>query len=234
MGEFLYEGKAKVLYTTEDPDILVQYFKDDATAFNAKKRGVIVEKGIFNNRISEVFFQLLESKKVPTHYLQRQDERRMQVRRLKMFLLEVVARNVAAGSLAKRFGLEQGQALSSPVLEFYYKNDALDDPLMNEDHIRVLGLATHEQVEEMRRYALRANGILKDFLVQRGILLVDCKFEFGLDVQGQIRLGDEICPDTCRFWDVETGRVLDKDRFRRDMGGVEEAYREIWERVKKA
>lgn len=233
MEKFLYEGKAKVLYATEDPEVLVQYFKDDATAFNAQKKGTVLQKGVYNNQISEVFFQLLENRGISTHYIRRPDERRMLIRRLKMFLLEVVVRNVAAGSLAKRLGLEKGQALSRPILEFYYKNDALGDPLINEDHIQLLGLAKPEELGEIRRQAMKINEIIKDFLGERGIILVDCKFEFGTDAQGKIRLADEICPDTCRFWERGTGRVLDKDRFRQDLGQIEEAYREVWEKVSK-
>jgi phosphoribosylaminoimidazole-succinocarboxamide synthase len=228
--ELLYEGKAKKLFATADPDLLLQYFKDDATAFNAKKRGTIAEKGVLNNAISEVFFRLLERAGVPTHFVRRLDDRRMLVKRLQIVPVEMVVRNVIAGSLAKRLGLEEGRPLSEPIVEFFYKSDALDDPMINEWHVRVLGMATKPEIDRMVELTLRTNAVLRPFLAERGIVLVDMKLEFGR-YQGEIILGDEICPDTCRFWDSSSGEKMDKDRFRRDLGGVEEAYQEIARRV---
>jgi phosphoribosylaminoimidazole-succinocarboxamide synthase len=229
-AELLYEGKAKKLYRTADPDQLLQYFKDDATAFNAKKRGTIVEKGILNNAISEVFFRLLENAGVPTHFVRRLDDRTMLVKKLEIVPVEVVVRNVIAGSLAKRLGLEEGKVLAEPIVEFFYKSDPLDDPMINEWHARVLGMATQAELDRMIELTLRVNAVLQPFLAERGIVLVDMKLEFGRH-HGAIILGDEICPDTCRFWDSSSGEKMDKDRFRRDLGRVEEAYREIARRV---
>jgi phosphoribosylaminoimidazole-succinocarboxamide synthase len=228
--ELIYEGKAKRVYTTDDPDLVIQYFKDDATAFNAKKRGTIVAKGILNNQISETFFRLLESQGVPTHFVERLNEREMLVKRLDIIPVETVVRNIIAGSLAKRLGLEDGKALSAPIVEYYYKNDALDDPMINQWHVTVLGMATEAELHRLTELALKTNTVLRPFLESRGILLVDMKLEFGRH-HGQILLGDEICPDTCRFWDVATREKLDKDRFRRDLGGVEEAYHEVHRRI---
>ncbi len=228
--ELLYEGKAKKLFATGDPDLLLQYFKDDATAFNAKKRGTIIEKGIRNNAISEVFFRLLEREGVPTHFVRRLDDRHMLVKRLEIVPVEMVVRNVIAGSLAKRLGMEEGKALPEPIVEFYYKSDALDDPMINEWHVRVLGMATQAEIDRMVELTLKVNAVLRPFLAERGIVLVDMKLEFGRH-HGAIVLGDEICPDTCRFWDSSSGEKLDKDRFRRDLGRVEEAYEEIARRV---
>ena len=228
--ELLYEGKAKKLFATGDPDLLLQHFKDDATAFNAKKRGTIVQKGVLNNAISEVFFRLLEREGVRTHFVRRVDDRTMLVKRLEIVPVEVVVRNVIAGSLAKRFGLEESRVLPEPIVEFFYKSDALDDPMINEWHIRVLGLASTADLDRMVELTLRTNAILQPFLAARGIVLVDMKLEFGRH-HGAILLGDEICPDTCRFWDSSSGEKLDKDRFRRDLGRVEEAYQEIARRV---
>ena len=228
--ELLYEGKAKKLFATADPDQLLQFFKDDATAFNAKKRGTIIEKGVRNNAISEVFFRLLEREGVPTHFVRRLDDRHMLVKRLEIVPVEMVVRNVIAGSLAKRLGMEEGKALPEPIVEFYYKSDALDDPMINEWHVRVLGMATQAEIDRMVELTLKVNAVLRPFLVERGIVLVDMKLEFGRH-HGAIVLGDEICPDTCRFWDSSSGEKLDKDRFRRDLGRVEEAYEEIARRV---
>jgi len=228
--DLLYEGKAKKLFATADPDLLLQYFKDDATAFNAKKRGTIVEKGVRNNAISEVFFKLLEREGVPTHFVRRLDDRYMLVKRLEIVPVEMVVRNVIAGSLAKRLGMEEGKALPEPIVEFYYKSDALDDPMINEWHVRVLGMATQAEINRMVELTLKVNAVLRPFLAERGIVLVDMKLEFGRH-HGAIVLGDEICPDTCRFWDSSSGEKLDKDRFRRDLGRVEEAYEEIARRV---
>jgi phosphoribosylaminoimidazole-succinocarboxamide synthase len=229
--ELLYEGKAKKLFATDDRDLLLQYFKDDATAFNAKKRGTIAEKGVLNNAISEVFFRRLEQAGVPTHFVRRLDDRRMLVRRLEIVPVEMVVRNVIAGSLAKRLGLEEGGRLPEPIVEFYYKSDALDDPMINEWHVRVFKMATKAEIERMVELTLKVNAILVPFLAERGIVLVDMKLEFGRAADGTILLGDEICPDTCRFWDSSSGEKLDKDRFRRDLGGVEAAYQEIARRV---
>jgi phosphoribosylaminoimidazole-succinocarboxamide synthase len=228
--ELLYEGKAKKLFATGDRGLLLQYFKDDATAFNAKKRGTIVDKGILNNAISEVFFRLLERNGVPTHFVRRLDERRMLVKRLEIVPVEMVVRNVIAGSLAKRLGLDEGKPLPQPIVEFFYKSDPLDDPMINEWHVLVLGMATKAELDRMVELTLKVNAVLKPFLAERGIVLVDMKLEFGRH-DGEIILGDEICPDTCRFWDSSSGEKLDKDRFRRDLGNVEEAYQEIARRV---
>jgi phosphoribosylaminoimidazole-succinocarboxamide synthase len=228
--ELIYEGKAKKLYTTDDPDLLIQYFKDDATAFNAKKRGTIEEKGILNNRMSEIFFGLVEKEGVRTHFVKRLSDREMLVKRLEIVPVETVVRNLIAGSLAKRLGLEEGRELPRPIVEYYYKNDALDDPMIIEDHIVAFGFATEAELAKIRAMALQVNDVVRRFLDARGILLVDAKFEFGRH-EGEILLGDEICPDTCRFWDKVTREKLDKDRFRRDLGNVEGAYREMMARV---
>ncbi len=228
--EQIYEGKAKRVYTTDNPDLVIQYFKDDATAFNAKKRGTIVSKGVLNNQMSEAFFRLLESEGVPTHFVERLNDREMLVKRLDIIPVETVVRNIIAGSLAKRLGLEEGKSLPAPIVEYYYKSDPLDDPMINEWHVTVLGYATAAELKELTQMALKVNSVLLPFLEQRGILLVDMKLEFGRH-HGQILLGDEICPDTCRFWDAQTRRKLDKDRFRQDLGGVEEAYQEMYRRV---
>jgi len=228
--ELLYEGKAKKLFATGDPKLLLQYFKDDATAFNAKKRGTIREKGVLNNAISEVFFRLLADAGVPTHFVRRLDDRYMMVKRLEIVPVEMVVRNVVAGSLAKRLGMEEGKVLPSPIVEFYYKSDPLDDPMINEWHVLVFEMATRSELDRIVELTLKTNAVLQPFLAARGIVLVDMKLEFGRH-EGQIILGDEICPDTCRFWDSSSGEKMDKDRFRRDLGGVEEAYQEIARRV---
>jgi phosphoribosylaminoimidazole-succinocarboxamide synthase len=228
--ELLYEGKAKKLFATGDPDLLLQYFKDDATAFNAKKRGTIQQKGVLNNAISEVFFKLLAEAGVPTHFVRRLDERHMLVKRLSIVPVEMVVRNVVAGSLARRLGMEEGRVLPEPIVEFFYKSDPLDDPMINEWHVLVFEMATKAELDRMVDLTLRTNAVLKPFLAARGIVLVDMKLEFGRH-RGEIVLGDEICPDTCRFWDSSSGEKMDKDRFRRDLGGVEEAYQEIARRV---
>ena len=228
--ELIYEGKAKKLYTTDDPDLLIQYFKDDATAFNAKKRGTIEDKGVLNNRMSEIFFGLVEREGVRTHFVERLSDREMLVKRLDIVPVETVTRNIIAGSLAKRMGLEEGEDLPHPVVEYYYKSDPLDDPMINEDHIDVFKLATSTEMATIRTMVLKVNEVLRRFLDRRGILLVDAKFEFGRH-KGEILLGDEICPDTCRFWDKRPREKLDKDRFRRDLGNVEGAYREMMSRV---
>jgi phosphoribosylaminoimidazole-succinocarboxamide synthase len=228
--ELLYEGKAKQVYRTADPDFLVQHFKDDATAFNAQKRGTIASKGIVNNRTSEVFFRLLEEEGVATHFVRRLSDRDMLIRACEIVKIEVVVRNIIAGSLAKRLGREEGELLPEPVIEHYFKDDALGDPLINDWHIRVLKLAAAADVQAINETALKVNAILREFLDARQIVLVDMKLEFGRH-HGKILVADEICPDTCRFWDKSTGEKLDKDRFRRDLGGVEEAYQEAARRI---
>jgi phosphoribosylaminoimidazole-succinocarboxamide synthase len=228
--EMFYEGKAKRLYSTSDPDLVIQYFKDDATAFNAKKRGKIESKGVINNRISEVLFNLLDREGIRTHFVRRLNDREMLCRRLQIIPVEVVVRNLVAGSLAKRLGREEGEKLSRPVLEYYYKSDPLDDPLINADHALVFGWATRAQLDRIDAAALKINDALGRFLDARSIILVDFKIEFGSH-HGEVILGDEICPDTCRFWDKTTLEKLDKDRFRRDLGNVEEAYHEMLRRI---
>lgn len=225
-GQQLYEGKAKVVFATDDPDQYIVYYKDDATAFNGLKKGAITDKGVLNNKISSHFFQMLKAEGIPTHFVQFLNDREQLVKKLDILLVEVVVRNVAAGSLAKRIGFEEGTLLPSPVVEFYYKNDDLGDPLVNNYHIQVLRLATPEQLAILEKYALRINEILIDYLIKKNIRLIDFKLEFGLH-KGEILLGDEISPDTCRFWDTKTNEKLDKDRFRRDLGHVEEAYKQI-------
>jgi phosphoribosylaminoimidazole-succinocarboxamide synthase len=226
----LYEGKAKILFEGPEPGTLVQYFKDDATAFNAKKRGTIEEKGVMNNRMSELFFTMLERAGVKTHFVKRLNDREMLCKRLDIVPVETVVRNIIAGSMAKRLGLEEGIALKQPVVEYYYKSDPLDDPLIYPEHAIEFGWATAPEIEQIKSQALKVDQVLSKFLDERGVLLVDFKLEFGRH-HGQILLGDEICPDTCRFWDKQTRQKLDKDRFRRDLGGVEEAYHEMLRRV---
>ncbi len=222
----IYEGKAKQMFTTDNPDELVVYYKDDATAFNGEKKGTIIDKGVFNNKISSFFFELLGEAGIPHHFIRRLSDREMLVKSLDILKVEVVTRNIAAGSLAKRIGWEEGRKLPRPVLEMYYKNDDLGDPLINDYHIYAMGLATPEQVAKMAEYALKVNAILTEYLKAKNIELIDFKLEFGVH-KGEVLLGDEISPDTCRFWDSVTGEKLDKDRFRRDLGNVEAAYKEV-------
>src|SRR5437899_1023546 len=228
--EKLYEGKAKIVYATDHPELIVQYFKDDATAFNALKRGTIVGKGVVNNRMSAAMFARLERAKVPTHYLGTLSDREMLCRRLDIIKIETIVRNVVAGSLAKRTGLEEGTPIGQPIVELYYKSDPLGDPMINDDHVRMMKLATPAELAWIRRMALRINRVLRPHLLRRGLLLVDFKLEFGR-AGGRRYLGDEISPDTCRLWDRKTREKLDKDRFRRDLGGVEEAYQEVYRRL---
>lgn len=229
--ELLYEGKAKQVWSTADPELVIQYFKDDATAFNAQKRGTIASKGVLNNAISERLFKLLADAGVKTHFVARPSEREMVVRKLAIFPIEVVVRNVVAGSLATRLGRDEGEKLPAPVVELYYKNDALGDPMINDSHAIVFGLATRSDLDTIVATSLRVNEALKAFFAERNLTLVDFKLEYGRAADGTILLGDEICPDTCRLWDVASGERLDKDRFRRDLGRVEEAYQEVYRRV---
>jgi phosphoribosylaminoimidazole-succinocarboxamide synthase len=236
MPEKLYEGKAKVLYPTEDPQILLTYFKDDATAFNAQKRGNILGKGEINCQISAYLFKLLEQNGIPTHLIDCPSPREMRVRAVTIVPLEVVVRNIAAGSLCQQTGLELGTVLKQPLVEFYYKNDALGDPLLTRDRLFLLDLATSAQVDQLTTMALQINQILSDFFTACGITLVDFKLEFGLDADQTLLLADEISPDTCRLWNQSTTdpnqRVLDKDRFRHDLGDVESAYQQVLERIR--
>jgi len=229
--ELLYEGKAKKLYITEDPQILRVEYKDDATAFNGKKFDRLRDKGRLNNAITVFFFEHLDTKDIPSHFVRKISETEQLVRRVKIIPLEVVVRNVAAGSLSKRIGWEEGKELPHPIVEFYYKDDDLGDPLLAEEHIRLLELASEAQIEELKKRGLAVNEALKSLMLSKGIRLIDFKLEFGLDQKGEILLADEISPDTCRFWDIESGKILDKDRFRRDLGGVTEAYLEIHQRL---
>jgi len=229
-GALIYEGKAKKVYEAGQPDLVIQYFKDDATAFNAQKRGTIVDKGVVNNRISERVFRLLEEGGVPTHFVDRLSDREMVTKRVRIIPIEVVIRNRIAGSLAKRLGLEEGNPIVPPLIEFYYKNDALGDPLITEEHVRLLGLAEPAVVAEIKRLAFRINELLVPFFRDRELVLADFKLEFGLYGE-KVVLADEISPDTCRFWDQRTGESMDKDRFRKDLGRIEEAYQEVLRRV---
>lgn len=228
--DLIYEGKAKRIYKTDQPDALWVEYKDDATAFNGLKKGTISGKGDLNNQISAYFFELLEKEGIPTHFIKYLSPNEMLVKPLEIILVEVVVRNIAAGSLAKRLGLEEGTPLSRPVVEYYYKSDELGDPLINDDHISVAGLATPEEMQFIKSTALKVNEILKAQLDTKNLDLVDFKLEFGR-YAGNVILGDEISPDTCRFWDKTTKKKLDKDRFRRDLGNVEEAYMEIKRRL---
>ncbi|MBD2022166.1 phosphoribosylaminoimidazolesuccinocarboxamide synthase [Leptolyngbya sp. FACHB-36] len=232
----LYEGKAKILYTTDDPDVLLSYFKDDATAFNAQKRGTIQGKGAVNCAITAHLFRLLEEQGIPTHFIDQSSDREMQVRSVKILPLEVVVRNIAAGSLCQQTGLALGTVLNQPLVEFYYKNDALGDPLLTRDRLLLLELATPDQLDELRSRALQINQVLTDFFQQCDITLVDFKLEFGLDKHQRLILADEISPDTCRLWNqAETDpdrRVMDKDRFRRDLGDVESAYQQVLKKIR--
>lgn len=222
----LYEGKAKQIFETENKDEYLVHYKDDATAFNGEKKGTIQDKGVLNNKITSFFFELLAKEGIPTHFIKRINDRDQLVKALKIIPLEVVTRNIMAGSLAKRVGKPEGTPCAVPVVELYLKDDELGDPLINHFHIQALGLATPEQVAELEAYALKINDILVKFLAEKKVTLVDFKLEFGVH-NGVVLLGDEISPDTCRFWDSETQEKLDKDRFRRDLGNVEEAYKEM-------
>ena len=228
--EQLYEGKAKKVFKTDDPDCYIVDYKDDATAFNGVKKGTIVGKGVINNRVSNHLFQLLESKGIPTHYVQELSERETIVKKVEIVPVEVIVRNIAAGSLSKRIGYPEGTKLKSTVLEYCYKDDELGDPMINDYHSAAMGIATKEEMATIAEYALKTNQILSEYLADLGIELIDFKLEFGR-FHGKIILADEISPDTCRFWDSKTGEKLDKDRFRRDLGNVEGAYQEMMNRI---
>ncbi len=228
--EQLYEGKAKKVFLTDDPDVVIVSYKDDATAFNGIKKGQIKDKGIVNNICSNHLFKLLESKGIPTHYVEQINERETYVKKVQIVPLEVIVRNIAAGSMSKRLGIPEGTVLKKPVVEFSYKDDALGDPLINDDHALALGAATEEELATIKALALKVNDILKEYFAEIGVTLVDFKLEFGR-YKGGIVLADEISPDTCRFWDSKTGEKLDKDRFRRDLDDVDKGYREIKKRM---
>ena len=230
--EQLYEGKAKKVYATDDPALLIVSYKDDATAFNGRKKGTIAGKGVINNQMSNALMRRLESQGVPTHFVEELSERETLVKKVAIVPLEVIVRNVSAGSFAKRYGVEEGIVFPAPTVEFSYKNDALDDPLICLPHIFALGLATKEEMDTIIDLALGVNAFLKEFWAGCGVTLVDFKVEFGRLADGTIILADEISPDTCRLWDSATGEKLDKDRFRRDLGGVEDAYAEIMRRLR--
>ena len=228
--EQLYEGKAKKVFATDDPDLCVLSYKDDATAFNGKKKGTIVGKGVVNNRMSNFMFKMLEENGIHTHYVEELNDRDTVVKKVEIVPLEVIVRNRAAGSFSKKYGVPEGSDLASPILEFDYKSDPLDDPLVNNYHILALGLATQEEIDTIASMALKIDQLMIDFFKKCNVELVDFKLEFGR-FHGEIVLADEISPDTCRFWDLDTHEKLDKDRFRRDMGGVEEAYAEMMKRI---
>ena len=228
--EQLYEGKAKKVFKTDDADHYLVEYKDDATAFNGEKKGSIHDKGVVNNKMSALLFKMLEEKGIPTHFEELLNDREQYVKAVQILPLEVIVRNVAAGSLAKRLGLEEGVVMKKTVLEFCYKNDALGDPMINDYHIFAMEYATPEQVEEIKEMSLKINELLIEFFIARGLKLIDFKLEFGL-FKGQVILADEISPDTCRLWDAETNAKMDKDRFRRDLGNVEETYQEVLSRI---
>ena len=229
--EQLYEGKAKKVFRTENPEELIVSYKDDATAFNGLKKGTIAGKGVINNKMSNLLMQKLEKAGIPTHFVKELNDRETVVKRVSIVPLEVIVRNIAAGSFSKRYGVEEGEVFASPTIEFSYKNDDLGDPLINDYHAIALKLATEEEIETIKKYSFAVNEQLKAFWKECGVTLVDFKLEFGRLSDGTIVLADEISPDTCRFWDAKTGEKLDKDRFRRDLGGVEEAYDEIMKRL---
>jgi phosphoribosylaminoimidazole-succinocarboxamide synthase len=229
--EQLYEGKAKKVFKTSEPGLYLIEYKDDATAFNGVKKAEIMGKGVLNNEISSIFLSLLQESGIPTHFVRKISDREQIVRQVTIIPIEVVVRNIAAGSLAKRLGWEEGKPLSRPVVEWYYKNDELGDPLINEDHVAILEIASPVELAQIKQLGLQINEVLRPFLAARNLTLVDFKLEFGKTPQGEIILADEISPDTCRFWDADTKEKLDKDRFRRDLGNVQEAYQEILHRI---
>ncbi len=228
--ELLYEGKAKKVYATEDPDVVIVDYKDDATAFNGEKKGTIVGKGAINNRMTNHVFKLIAEKGIPTHLVEELSDRETAVKKVEIVPLEVIVRNVAAGSFSKRMGVEEGRELLCPILEFSYKNDDLGDPFINDDYALALGVATQEEIDKIKSYTRTINQVMKDYFLSLGLKLIDFKIEFGR-FHGEILLADEVSPDTCRLWDVKTNEKLDKDRFRRDLGNVEEAYEEVFKRL---
>ena len=227
----LYEGKAKKVFATDDPALVIVSYKDDATALDGLKKGTIAGKGVVNNKMSDFLFALLEKNGIPTHFVEELNDREALVRKVSIVPLEVIIRNISAGSFAKRYGVEEGIVFAEPTIEFSYKNDELHDPLINSYHALALGLETKDEIETIKRMAFRVNDILREYFLRLNVKLVDFKLEFGRLPDGRIVLADEISPDTCRFWDAVTGEKLDKDRFRRDMGGVEGAYQEMMKRV---
>jgi len=228
--EKLYEGKAKILYATEDPHLVIQYFKDDATAFNAAKKGTVVDKGIINNKISTKLFEYLEGKGIPTHFEKMLNDREMLVKKVEIVKLEVIMRNRGAGSFCRLLGMEEGVTLACPILEYSYKEDSLNDPLITGSHALALELCTEAELDKINTYARAVNEAMKEFFLKLNLELIDFKIEFGR-YKGEIILADEISPDTCRLWEVGTGKKMDKDRFRHDLGEIEEAYQEVLNRV---
>lgn len=231
--EQLYEGKAKQVFGTDDPDLVIIRYKDDATAFNGEKKGQIEDKGVLNNAITSAIFTMLNEKGIPTHFIEKLNEREQLCKKVSIIPLEVIVRNLAAGSMAKRLGLTEGMELKTTIFELSYKDDSLGDPLINDFHAIGIGAATREDLETIYEITARINDLLKAFFLEQNVILVDFKLEFGRDSQGQIILADEISPDTCRFWDAVTREKLDKDRFRRDLGNVREAYIEMLDRITK-
>jgi phosphoribosylaminoimidazole-succinocarboxamide synthase len=229
----MYEGKAKQVYATNDPAYVIVSYKDDATAFNGEKKGQIADKGIFNNSITTVLFEILEEKGIPTHFVEKLNERDQLCKAVTIVPLEVIVRNVIAGSMAKRLGIEEGTEIPNTIFEICYKNDEYGDPLINDDHAVAMGLTTYDELKKIYAITGNINKIMMDFFDKQGIRLIDFKIEFGKTADGTLLLADEISPDTCRFWDKETNQKLDKDRFRRDLGDVQEAYKEILSRVEK-
>ncbi len=230
--DMLYEGKAKKVFKTDDENLYIVSYKDDATAFNGLKKGQISGKGVINNRMTNIIFKYLADNGIKTHLVEELNDRETLVKKVEIVPLEVIVRNVAAGSFSKKYGVEEGTALLNPILEFSYKNDELGDPMINNMQILAIGIATKEELDSISEQALKVNELMKKFFLERGIKLIDFKIEFGR-CNGEIILADEVSPDTCRLWDVETNDKLDKDRFRRDLGGVEEAYEEVWRRITK-
>lgn len=229
--EQLYEGKAKKVFATSDPELCIVSYKDDATAFNGLKKGTIVGKGVINNKMSNFLMQMLEKEGVPTHFVEQLSDRDTVVKKVSIVPLEVIIRNISAGSFARHYGVEEGIVFDEPTIEFSYKNDDLGDPLLNAYHAIALKLATREEIEQIKSMAFKVNEVLKAYMLTLGVRLVDFKLEFGKTADGKIVLADEISPDTCRLWDKDTNEKLDKDRFRRDMGGVEDAYNEMMKRL---
>ena len=229
--EMMYEGKAKKIYATDNPDEIIVYYKDDATAFNGEKKGSIKDKGVMNNEITTLLFKMLEKNGVKTHFIEKLNEREQICQKVKIFPLEVIVRNLIAGSMAKRLGIEEGTVPPNTIFEICYKNDEYGDPLINDHHAVALKLATYDELKYIYEVTSKVNNLLKEALDKIGITLVDFKVEFGKNSKGEILLADEITPDTCRFWDKETGKKLDKDRFRRDLGSIEEAYIEVLNRL---